>query len=97
MTEEDLAQVVEVWTGVPASKITQTEFAKLEHLEENLSKRVIGQTEAIRVLSRAIKRTRVQLSKRRRPASFIFVGPTGVGKQSWSRCWRRRCSTPRKH
>ena len=80
MTEEDLAQVVEVWTGVPASKITQTEFAKLEHLEENLSKRVIGQTEAIRVLSRAIKRTRVQLSKRRRPASFIFVGPTGVGK-----------------
>ena len=80
VTEEDLAQVVEVWTGVPASKITQTEFAKLEHLEENLSKRVIGQTEAIRVLSRAIKRTRVQLSKRRRPASFIFVGPTGVGK-----------------
>ena len=80
VTEEDLAQVVEVWTGVPASKITQTEFAKLEHLEENLSKRVIGQTEAIRVLSRAIKRTRVQLSKRCRPASFIFVGPTGVGK-----------------
>ena len=80
VTEEDLAQVVEVWTGVPASKITQTEFAKLEHLEENLSKRVIGQTEAIRVLSRAIKRPRVQLSKRRRPASFIFVGPTGVGK-----------------
>ena len=80
VSEEDLAQVVEVWTGVPASKITQTEFTKLEHLEENLSKRVIGQTEAISVLSRAIKRTRVQLSKRRRPASFIFVGPTGVGK-----------------
>ena len=80
VSEADLAQVVEVWTGVPASKITQTEFTKLEHLEESLSKRVIGQSEAISVLSRAIKRTRVQLSKRRRPASFIFVGPTGVGK-----------------
>ena len=80
VSEADLAQVVEVWTGVPASKITQTEFTTLEHLEESLSKRVIGQSEAISVLSRAIKRTRVQLSKRRRPASFIFVGPTGVGK-----------------
>ena len=80
VSEADLAQVVEVWTGVPASKITQTEFTKLEHLEESLSKRVIGQSEAISVVSRAIKRTRVQLSKRRRPASFIFVGPTGVGK-----------------
>ena len=80
VTEEDLAKVVELWTGIPASKIAESEFAKLGHLEEHLSAKVIGQDEAISALSRAIKRTRVQLTKRRRPASFIFVGPTGVGK-----------------
>ncbi|MBQ4346528.1 MAG: ATP-dependent Clp protease ATP-binding subunit, partial [Oscillospiraceae bacterium] len=76
----DLAKVIELWTGVPADKIEETEFAKLGRLEDRLSARVIGQDEAISALARAIKRTRVQLSKRRRPASFIFVGPTGVGK-----------------
>ncbi len=76
----DLAKVIELWTGVPADKIEETEFAKLGRLEDRLSARVIGQEEAISALARAIKRTRVQLSKRRRPASFIFVGPTGVGK-----------------
>ncbi len=80
VTEEDLAKVVELWTGIPASKIAESEFAKLGHLEAHLSAKVIGQDEAISALSRAIKRTRVQLTKRRRPASFIFVGPTGVGK-----------------
>ncbi|MBQ8905182.1 MAG: ATP-dependent Clp protease ATP-binding subunit [Ruminococcus sp.] len=80
VTEEDLAKVVELWTGIPASKIAESEFAKLGHLEAHLSAKVIGQDEAISALFRAIKRTRVQLTKRRRPASFIFVGPTGVGK-----------------
>ncbi len=76
----DLAKVVELWTGVPADKIEETEFAKLGKLEDRLAARVIGQEQAISALARAIKRTRVQLTKRRRPASFVFVGPTGVGK-----------------
>ncbi len=76
----DLAKVVELWTGVPADKIEETEFAKLGRLEDRLSARVIGQEQAITALAKAIKRTRVQLTKRRRPASFVFVGPTGVGK-----------------
>ena len=80
VTEEDITKVVELWTGIPASKIAETEFLKIARLEESLKKRVVGQDEAISVLTKAIKRTRVQLSKRRRPASFIFVGPTGVGK-----------------
>ena len=80
VTEEDITKVVELWTGIPASKIAETEFLKIAKLEEALKKRVLGQDEAVGVLTRAIKRTRVQLSKRRRPASFIFVGPTGVGK-----------------
>lgn len=80
VTEADITKVVELWTGIPASKIAETEFLKIARLEEALKKRVIGQDEAVAVLTKAIKRTRVQLSKRRRPASFIFVGPTGVGK-----------------
>ena len=80
VTEEDITKVVELWTGIPASKIAETEFLKIAKLEGQLKKRVLGQDEAVEVLTRAIKRTRVQLSKRRRPASFIFVGPTGVGK-----------------
>ena len=80
MTEEDITKVVELWTGIPASKIAETEFLKIARLEDALKKRVLGQDEAVELLSKAIKRTRVHLSKRRRPASFIFVGPTGVGK-----------------
>ena len=80
VTEADVTKVVELWTGIPASKIAETEFLKIARLEEALKKRVVGQDEAVSVLTKAIKRTRVQLSKRRRPASFIFVGPTGVGK-----------------
>lgn len=80
VTEEDIAKVVELWTGIPASKIAENEFLKIARLEGQLKKRVIGQDQAVELLSKAIKRTRVQLSKRRRPASFIFVGPTGVGK-----------------
>lgn len=80
VTEADLAKVIELWTGIPANKIEETEFAKISNLEQRLGQRVIGQEEAVHLLSNAIKRTRVQLSARRRPASFIFVGPTGVGK-----------------
>ncbi len=80
VTEEDITKVVELWTGIPASKIAESEYFKIARLEEKLKERVLGQDEAVELLARAIKRTRVQLSKRRRPASFIFVGPTGVGK-----------------
>ncbi len=78
--ESDLAKVIELWTGIPSNKIAESEFTKMANLSDNLKKHVVGQDEAIKVLSEGIKRTRVQLSKRRRPASFIFVGPTGVGK-----------------
>ena len=80
VTEEDISKVIELWTGIPANKIAQTENDKIKHLKEALSKRVIGQDEAVDKVAKAIKRTRVQLSKRRRPAAFIVVGPTGVGK-----------------
>ncbi len=80
VTEGDIAKVVELWTGIPASKITESEFMKIAHLADSLKKRIVGQDEAIGLLSNAIKRKRVHLNKKRRPASFIFVGPTGVGK-----------------
>ncbi len=80
VTEDDLSKVIELWTGIPASKIIESEYKKLENLENKLKEKIIGQDEAISAVTKAIKRTRVQLSKRRRPASFIFVGPTGVGK-----------------
>ncbi|MBQ1996671.1 MAG: ATP-dependent Clp protease ATP-binding subunit, partial [Clostridia bacterium] len=80
VTEVDIAKVIELWTGVPSSKIIESDLKKLAGLEDTLRKKVIGQDEAIRVIAAAIKRNRVQISPRRRPASFIFVGPTGVGK-----------------
>ncbi len=80
VTEEDIAHVIELWTGIPASKVQENELNKLADLEKTLSKKVIGQDEAVKALAAAVKRSRVQISPRRRPASFIFVGPTGVGK-----------------
>ena len=80
LEEKDLAKVIELWTGIPASRVQESELNKLAHLEERLSERVIGQKEAVDALAAAIRRSRVQISPRRRPASFIFVGPTGVGK-----------------
>ncbi|MFR6076329.1 ATP-dependent Clp protease ATP-binding subunit [uncultured Ruminococcus sp.] len=80
VTSDDLSKVIELWTGIPAHKIAETEFTKLANLEDRLKSHIIGQDEAVDLLAKAIKRTRVQLSPRRRPASFIFVGPTGVGK-----------------
>ena len=80
VTEEALAKVIELWTGIPASKVQESELGRLSRLEEALRARVIGQEEAVQAVAAAIRRSRVQLSPRRRPASFIFVGSTGVGK-----------------
>ena len=80
VTEDDIAHVIELWTGIPASKVQENELNKLADLEDKLRSKVIGQDEAVKALAAAVKRSRVQISPRRRPASFIFVGPTGVGK-----------------
>ena len=80
VTMDDVAKVIELWTGIPAVKIRETEFVKLAGLENALKQKVIGQDEAVHLVAQAIKRSRADLSGHRRPASFIFVGPTGVGK-----------------
>ncbi len=80
VTMDDVAKVIELWMGIPAVKIRETEFVKLAGLENALKQKVIGQDEAVHLVAQAIKRSRADLSGRRRPASFIFVGPTGVGK-----------------
>ena len=77
---EDLAKVIELWTGIPASRIQENELKKLSHFEEELNRHIIGQEEAVAAVAAAVRRSRIQISPRRRPASFIFVGPTGVGK-----------------
>ncbi len=80
VTEEHLARVIELWTGIPASKVQQSELQRLSSLEDRLREKVIGQDEAVRLVAKAVRRSRVQLSVQQRPASFIFVGSTGVGK-----------------
>ena len=80
LKEEHLAKVIELWTGIPAAKVQENELAKLADLENELHKHIIGQEEAVSLVAAAVRRSRVQISPRRRPASFIFVGPTGVGK-----------------
>ena len=86
LTEEDIAEVIASWTGIPANKITQDENEKLKHLEETLHKRVIGQNEAVDAVSKAIRRGRVGLKDPNRPiGSFLFLGPTGVGKTELSK------------
>ena len=80
VTMDDVAKVIELWTGIPAVKIRETEYAKLASLEAELKKKIIGQDDAVHLVAQAVKRSRADLSGRRRPASFIFVGPTGVGK-----------------
>ena len=80
VTEAALAGVIELWTGIPASKVQESELSRLAQLEEHLRAKVIGQEEAVQAVAAAIRRSRVQISPRRRPASFIFVGSTGVGK-----------------
>ena len=80
LTIEDIANVIESWTKIPVNKITEAETDKLLNLEGNLHKKIIGQNEAIEAVSRAIRRNRAGLKSTKRPPSFIFVGPTGVGK-----------------
>ncbi len=80
ITKEDIARVIEMWTGIPVQRISESESEKLLKLEERLHKRVIGQEKAVSALARAIRRNRSGFGKKHKPASFIFVGPTGVGK-----------------
>ena len=80
VTEDDIAKVINLWTGIPTHKIIESDLKRLAGLEDTLKSYIIGQDEAIALVSAAIRRNRVQISPRRRPASFIFVGPTGVGK-----------------
>lgn len=80
VTDEDLAKVINLWTGIPATKVMEGDLKRLVGLENRLSEHLIGQENAVDLVSAAIKRNRVQLSVQKRPASFIFVGPTGVGK-----------------
>ncbi len=80
LTTADLAGVIEIWTGIPASTVRADEFERLENLEARLRQHIVGQDEAVLAVTRAIKRSRAGVSARRAPVSFIFAGPTGVGK-----------------
>ena len=78
--DNDLARVIELWTGIPASKVKESDLKRLTNLTEELAAKVKGQNEAVDLVAAAVKRSRIKISKNKRPASFIFVGPTGVGK-----------------
>jgi len=80
LTEEALAEVIEIWTGVPSKDVTENEYIRIDKLADRLKKKLIGQDEAVDAVSRAIKRKRANVSSKRKPVSFIFAGPTGVGK-----------------
>ncbi len=80
MTTEDLAHVIEVWTGIPASSVTEHEYGRIDKLADRLKSRIVGQDEAVDAVARAVKRSRAGISYKRKPVSFIFAGPTGVGK-----------------
>jgi len=85
ITEEDIAYVIEAWTNIPVQKINEAEAIKLLALEDRLKKRVIGQENAIQSLAKTVRRNRSGFKRKRKPASFIFVGPTGVGKTELAR------------
>ncbi len=80
VTQNDLADVIEIWTGVPATSISESEFLRLDKLESRIRQHIVGQDEAVKAVVRAIKRNRAGVSAKRKPVSFIFAGPTGVGK-----------------
>ncbi len=80
MTEADIADVIEIWTGIPASSITEDEYSRLEGLGDRLRERIVGQDKAVDAVVRAVRRSRTGVSAKRKPVSFIFAGPTGVGK-----------------
>ena len=80
LTEEDIAGVIEIWTGIPAADISKNEYEQIDTLEARLKERIIGQDKAVEAVAKAIKRNRAGISYKRKPVSFIFAGPTGVGK-----------------
>jgi len=80
VTDDDIAKVIELWTGIPAAKIKESDLKKLSGLSNEMKKKIVGQDEAVESVVSAVKRSRVGITPHRRPASFIFVGPTGVGK-----------------
>ena len=80
LTAEDLARVIEIWTGVPATQITENEFYRIDRLSDRMKEKIIGQDAAVDAVARAIKRNRAGVAYKRKPVSFIFAGPTGVGK-----------------
>ena len=80
LTETDIAEVIEIWTGIPAVDISQNEYEQIDNLESRLKKRIVGQDKAVEAVAKAIKRNRAGISYKRKPVSFIFAGPTGVGK-----------------
>ena len=86
LTMENLARIIELWTKIPASKIKAQEYEQLRTLSDRLKERIVGQDEAVEAVSRAIRRSRVGISPKKRPVSFIFVGPTGVGKTELVKC-----------
>ena len=86
LTMENLARVIEMWTKIPASKIRAQEYEQLRTLDERLKKRIIGQDEAVKAVSSAIRRNRVGIATKKHPVSFIFVGSTGVGKTELVKC-----------
>ena len=80
LSEADIASVIEIWTGIPATDISENEFEQIDQLETRLKRRIVGQDEAVEAVARAIKRNRAGIAYKRKPVSFIFAGPTGVGK-----------------
>ena len=86
VTMENLARIIELWTKIPASKVKAQEYEQIKGLSDRLRKHIVGQDEAVDAVSRAIRRSRVGISPKKRPASFIFVGPTGVGKTELVKC-----------
>jgi len=86
LTIENLARIIELWTKIPASKIKAQEYALLKGMADRLKKHIVGQDEAVEAVAKAIRRNRVGISPKRRPVSFIFVGPTGVGKTELVKC-----------
>ncbi len=86
VTMENLARIIELWTKIPASKIQAQEYERLRNLEQRLKQRIVGQDEAVASVAAAIRRSRVGISVKKRPVSFIFVGPTGVGKTELVKC-----------
>ncbi len=93
VTADDIAEVISAWTGIPAGRMLQGESQKLLHMEEELGKRLIGQTKAVQAVSDAVRRARAGISDPNRPTgSFLFLGPTGVGKTELAKAWQTSSS-----